>query len=74
MDLPVTIYRGKTNSYSSKTTTFITTLVPWIVSCYLSLSHISIIFSPTLLWGHRPKYILGLRPYLRRLSGPRIDQ
>ena len=48
MDLPVTIYRGKTNSYSSKTITFITSLVPWIVSCCLSLSHISIIFSPTL--------------------------
>ena len=27
-----------------------------------------------LLWGRRPKYILGLGPCRRKLSGPRIGQ
>ena len=73
--------RSVRNSYGTRKTTF--SFVEIKGTCGIYFSNIKTHFSPRigrenrsfegLLWGRRPKYILGLGPCSRRHSDPRID-
>ena len=74
--------RSVNNSYGTRETTL--SLVEIKRTCEIYFSNIKTPFFSLdrkgnrsfegLLWGRKPKYILGLRSYSMRHNGPRIDQ